>query len=326
MTSTVTPRPSRGRRARVGITLLATAALVATSAPVDAAALAESASQAAAGKGARAVFHEDFSGDTIDRSKWTVEVTGVNFGTVNNEQQAYVDSAETMYIDHDDAGTGAGNGALALHPRYRPGFHAPDGRTYDFISGRLNTAGKVSFTYGSMSARMKLPAGAGFWPAFWALGENIGSVGWPECGEIDVMENVGDPTWTNAALHGPGYSGNTPLVQRQYFSGSSVEDWHVYRADWNAGGFAFFVDDREYYRVSRAQVERYGRWVYNAPQFVILNFALGGVYPNAVNGVTQPYFGIPQSTVDIVARDGARTLIDWVEIRTPARPQLTIHK
>ncbi|MBF6507788.1 glycoside hydrolase family 16 protein [Nocardia farcinica] len=263
------------------------------------------------------VFFDDFSGTELDRSKWTVEVTGENFGTVNQEQQAYVDSPETIYVEHDPA-TGADNGALALHPRYKPGTQAPDGQTYDFVSGRVKTQDKVEFTYGSYSARLKLPenaTGSGLWPAWWSLGANIDNgKPWPDCGEIDVMEHVGEP-WTSSAIHGPEYHGDTPFTQRQEFPGGNPADWHVYRADWTPDGIAFFVDDVETYRVTKQDIESRGwTWAYDDPHFLILNFALGGAYPNGVNGVTEPYFGLPQSTVDRIATGEVRYLVDWVRV------------
>lgn len=266
------------------------------------------------------VFFDDFSGTELDRSKWTVEVTGENFGTVNQEQQAYVDSPETIYVEKDPS-TGAENGALALHPRYKPGTQAPDGQTYDFISGRVKTQDKVEFTYGSYAARLKLPDNAtssGLWPAWWSLGANIDNgKPWPDCGEIDVMEHVGEP-WTSSAIHGPEYHGDTPFTQRQEFPGKDPADWHVYRADWTPDGITFFVDDTETYRITKAEIQGRGwTWAYDDPHFLILNFALGGVFPNGVNGVTEPYFGLPQSTVDRVATGEVRYLIDWVRVDQP---------
>ncbi|MDA3630142.1 glycoside hydrolase family 16 protein [Saccharopolyspora sp. WRP15-2] len=263
------------------------------------------------------VFFDDFSGAELDRAKWAVEVTGENFGTVNQEQQAYVDSPETIYVEHDPA-TGAENGALALHPRYAPGTQAPDGQTYDFVSGRVKTQDKVEFTYGSYAARLKLPenaTGSGLWPAWWSLGANIDDgEPWPDCGEIDVMEHVGEP-WTSSALHGPEYHGDTPFTKRQDFEGADPADWHVYRVDWTPDGLTFFVDDTETYRVTKDEIQGNGwTWAYDDPQFLILNFALGGTYPNGVNGVTEPYFGLPQSTVDRIAAGEVRYLVDWVRV------------
>jgi beta-glucanase (GH16 family) len=263
------------------------------------------------------VFFDDFSGSELDRSKWQVEVTGENFGTVNNEQQAYVDSPETIYIDHD-GGTGAQNGALALHPRFKQGFQAPDGGTYDFVSGRVKTEDKYEFTYGSYSARIKLPENAtasGLWPAFWSLGTSINEgKPWPACGEVDVMEHVGEP-WTSSAMHGPEYNGNTPITHQQNFEGKDPADWHTYRVDWTPEGFTFFLDDTQTYQVTKAEFDANGwTWVFDDPQFMILNFALGGQYPQGVNGVTEPYPGLPQESVDKVKNGTARYLVEWVKV------------
>jgi beta-glucanase (GH16 family) len=113
------------------------------------------------------VFFDDFTGPTLDRSKWRVEVTG---RTVNDEQQAYVDSPETISLVRGDEAEGASNGALVLQPRYQPGFMTPQKRKFDFISGRIDTRGKMDFAFGTASARIKLSPGPGLWPAFWALG------------------------------------------------------------------------------------------------------------------------------------------------------------
>jgi beta-glucanase (GH16 family) len=255
----------------------------------------------------RVIFFEDFSGPGIDRSRWNVIVTG---RTVNNEQQAYVDSHDTIAIVSGEAAEGADQ-ALALRPVFRQGFKTPEGRTFDFISGRLESQGKVEFTYGMAAARIKLTAGAGLWPAWWALGNGR----WPDTGEMDIMENVGDPSWTNVALHGPGYSGNTPLVKRRPFPpGQDSTGWHTYWMKWTPDGFVFGVDTDEFYQVTKADVERYGRWAYDTPKFLILNFALGGGYPNGVNKVTEPYFGLPASTVELIKSGRVKMLVDWVRV------------
>ncbi len=246
------------------------------------------------------LFFEDFSGSDLDRERWNVRVTGESFGTVNNEQQAYVDSVSTLYL---------ADGTLVLQPRYRPGFAAPDGRAYDFTSGRIDTRDKVEFTYGTAAARMKLPEGSGLWPAFWALGAGR----WPDSGEIDIMEYVGEKDWTSVALHGPGYSGETPLVNKVYLpADNDATDWHVYSVDWTPEGFVFRVDGTVMYRATRPMVEHYGPWAFDNPKFLILNFALGGAYPVKTNGVDAPYPGIPASTVEAIQNDRARVLVDWV--------------
>jgi beta-glucanase (GH16 family) len=255
-----------------------------------------------------APFFDDFSGPALDRAAWNVIVTG---RTVNNEQQAYVDSDETIRLVTGADAQGASNGALEIRARSRPGFVTPEGRTFDFTSGRIDTRGKMSFTYGTAAARIKLTAAQGLWPAFWALGDGA----WPATGEIDIMENVGERDWTNVALHGPGYSGNTPLVSRRPFPASNdITGWHIYSVDWTPDRLAFKVDDDLFYEVTKTAVEQYGRWAYDNPKHLIVNLAIGGQYPRAVNHVDAPYVGLPASTVDQIKADKAVMLVDWVRI------------
>jgi beta-glucanase (GH16 family) len=259
------------------------------------------------------VFFEDFNENTLDRSKWNVEISGqVN----NDEQQAYVDSAVTVYMVKGADAEGAHNGALVIRPVYRLGFTSTQNKKYDFISGRINTENKMEFTYGTASARMKISAGAGLWPAFWALGNGS----WPDCGEIDVMETVGDSSWVSNALHGPKYFGNTPLVYRAFFqSGTDVTQWHTYTVDWDANNIVFKVDHKVTYAVTRAKVESYGRWAFDNPKFLILNFAIGGGYPAAVNRIKEPYYGLSQASVDKIRAGQARILVDWVLVTKKAK-------
>jgi len=256
-------------------------------------------------------FADDFDGAAIDRSKWTPIVTG---RTVNNEQQAYIDSAETLYIVHGADAEGADGGALAIQPRFHEGYTTPEGRKFDFTSGRLEGRGRYEFIGGVVSARIKLAAGDGLWPAFWTLG--VGR--WPDTGEMDIMENVGAPGWFSVALHGPGYSGNTPFVKRRPFPGATdVTAWHVYSMEWRPQSIAFSVDGTEFYRVTSDMSQPYGRWAYgerDSAKFVILNVALGGNYPHAVNHTDTPYAGMPAATVDLIKTGRPRMLVDWVRV------------
>jgi beta-glucanase (GH16 family) len=257
------------------------------------------------------VFFEDFNGPGLDRSKWNVEVTG---NTVNDEQQAYVDSSSVLYIAHGKDAGGAANGALVIKPIYHPGYTSKEQKKYDFISGRINSQSKMEFTYGTASARMKMSSGAGLWPAFWALGNGK----WPDCGEIDMMETVGDSSWISNALHGPNYFGNTPLAYRYFFpKGVDVDQWHVYSVDWTPDLLVFKTDGVTTYTVTRAMVEHYGRWAFDNAKFIILNFALGGGYPGGVNKVKAPYYGISQATVDKIKAGQAKILVDWVLVTKP---------
>ncbi|GAC1473718.1 MAG: hypothetical protein NVSMB9_22850 [Isosphaeraceae bacterium] len=258
--------------------------------------------------GGETVFFDDFSGPGLDRAKWNVEVTGP---TYNDEQQAYIDSTDTVHVARGTEAVGAEKGALVIEARHRPGFVTKEGKRFDFVSGRITTQGKMEFAHGTAAARIKMPPGAGLWPAFWILGAGK----WPDTGEIDVMEYVGETDWTGVALHGPGYSGETPLVNRAYFSGTrGADDWHVYSVDWSPQGFVFKVDERTVYRATRAMVEHYGRWAFDEPKFLILNLALGGAYPIKVNGVKAPYHGLPASTVQQIKEGRAKVLIDWVRV------------
>ena len=252
------------------------------------------------------LFFDDFNSKTLSRNKWNVEITG---NTVNNEQQAYVDSAATIYFVRGKSAEGAKNGALVIEPRYDAGFTTKEKKSYDFISGRINTRSKFEFIHGTASARMKMPAGAGLWPAFWLLGNGE----WPACGEIDIMETVGDPSWVSNALHGPGYFGNTPLVRRDTFpKGTDVTQWHIYSVDWTSESIIFKIDGKATYTVTRPMVEKYGRWAFDNPKFIILNFALGGGYPNAINKIKSPYFGLSQNSVDVIKAGQTKVLVDWV--------------
>jgi beta-glucanase (GH16 family) len=253
------------------------------------------------------VFFEDFNAKTLDRGKWNVEITG---NTVNDEQQAYIDDTLTIYTVKGKT-EGAAKGALVLKALYKPGHTSAEGKKYDFVSGRINTRDKVMFTYGSASARMKVTGGEGLWPAFWALGNG----NWPDCGEIDIMETVGDASWTSNALHGPGYFGNTPLVYRATLpKGADASQWHIYSVDWTADSIIFKIDGKATYTVTKQMVEKYGKWAFDNPKFLILNFALGGGYPNGVNKITQPYFGLSQAAVNKIKAGNAKVYVDWVLI------------
>lgn len=252
------------------------------------------------------IFFEDFNGPKLDRSKWNVEVTGT---TVNDEQQAYVDSSSVLYFVHGKAAEGARNGALVIRAIYHPGYTSKENKKYDFLSGRINGQHKREFTYGTFSARMKMASGAGLWPAFWALGNGD----WPGCGEIDMMETVGDSSWISNALHGPNYFGNTPLAYRYFLpKHETVDQWHIYSVDWTPDKLVFKTDGIVTYTVTKAMVEKYGKWAFDNSKFIILNFALGGGYPGGVNKVTKPYYGISQATVDKIKAGKAKVLVDWV--------------
>ncbi|HEY1011846.1 MAG TPA: RICIN domain-containing protein [Herpetosiphonaceae bacterium] len=235
-------------------------------------------------------WSDEFNGaanTSPDPAKWQIEVVA---NPANNEAQYYTNRLQNVRQN------GAGQLELiALKEAY-------GGKQY--TSGRINTAGKFEQTYGRWEARMKLPRGAGLWPAFWMLGNNMGGVGWPQAGEIDWMENRGrSPYIVNGALHGPGYSGNTPLV-REYNMPTSqpsfFDDYHTFSGEWDTAQIRWYVDGNLFYTVNRTDVERYGNWVYDHPFFIILNLAVGGVFDN---NTLPPDSALP-----------ARVLVDYVRV------------
>lgn len=259
-------------------------------------------------KSHKIIFFDDFEGPKLDLSKWNVEITG---NTVNNELQAYVDSSLTIFTTFGSEAKGASNGVLVLQPHFIQGYTSKEGKKYDFISGRINTRNKFQFTYGTAEARIKLTEGSGLWPAWWMLGNGR----WPDIGEIDIMEYVGEQDWASAAVHGPGYSGETPFVNRMFFTRKNdVTQWHIYGVDWTPDALIFKYDQEIMFRVNKPMVEHYGKWAFDNPKYLILNFALGGAYPKKVNGVNSPYYGLPNSTVEKIKQHDAKMIVDWIKI------------
>src|SRR5438093_558607 len=175
------------------------------------------------------------------------------------------------------------------------------------VSSRLSSIGAMLVgaalacaEQGRVAAGRKVAGGQGLWPAFGRLGKNIGTVGWPTCGELDIMENKGSQTTvTSSAVHGPGYSGNTPFAH--IYSPGATTDYHVYSVEWDGQSIRYFVDSIQHYIVTRANVSQHGNWVFDQPFFVILNLAVGGNFDHD-----------PQSD----AIFPATMLVDWVRVYT----------
>ena len=150
----------------------------------------------------------------------------------------------------------------------------------DYTSGRITTSGRFSRTRGRFEARIKLPVGQGIWPAFWLLGSDFSSVGWPECGEIDIMEYRGQlPTVATGALHGPGYSGGNSLYGVYTLASGQFNDgFHVFAIDWNTTSITWSVDGIEYLTIEASDLPQGATWVFNDDFFIILNVAVGGNY------------------------------------------------
>jgi beta-glucosidase len=149
-----------------------------------------------------------------------------------------------------------------------------------YSSARLITWRRAEFEFGRVEARLKLPAGAGLWPAFWMLGTNLDQVGWPRSGEIDIMENIGrEPNRVYATVHGPGYSGGQGIGQGYDLGEPVSADFHTYAIEWTPNLVRWFVDDTETFSVSPDDLPSGAEWVYNHPFFLLLNVAVGGNWP-----------------------------------------------
>jgi beta-glucanase (GH16 family) len=228
------------------------------------------------------VWSDDFNGaagSAPDASKWGHDTGGSGWG--NNELEYYTTSTSNASLD--------GNGHLVITARKEnpAGYNCWYG-SCTYTSARLNTSGKFSQQYGHIEASIKMPRGQGIWPAFWALGDNIGSVGWPNSGEMDIMETIGSQTGTNhGSLHGPGYSGGNPLTGTYTLpNGQSLADgFHTYAVDWSPNVVSFSVDGNVYETHTSADTNG-NPWAFNHPFFLLLNVAVGGNWPGSPDSST----------------------------------------
>ena len=151
-----------------------------------------------------------------------------------------------------------------------------------YTSARLITKGKFDLKYGRFEARIKVPRGQGVWPAFWMLGNNIDTAGWPQSGEIDIMENIGrEPSIVHGTVHGPGYSGANGIGTPFSLSGNTpfADGFHTYAIEWSASEMRWYVDNIQYQVLTPKNLPQGSTWVFDHPFFMILNFAVGGSWP-----------------------------------------------
>lgn len=215
------------------------------------------------------VWSDEFNGaanTSPDNAKWNFNVgTGVN-GWGNGEYQFYTNRTNNVRLD--------GNGILEITAR-QEGFSGSN-----YTSGRITTQGKFAYKYGRFEAKIKTPTGPGIWPAFWMMGENITTVSWPQCGEIDILEQKGQESHiTYATIHGPNYAGGNSIGKSYALAkGRFNLDYYVYAVEWTENRIDFFVNDYLFHRITKDQVEAKGQWVFNQPFFLLLNVAVGGNY------------------------------------------------
>jgi beta-glucanase (GH16 family) len=226
-------------------------------------------------------WSDEFDGTSLDSTKWGVEM-GANFGT--GQLDFDTDRPENITV---------AGGQLTITARSETFMDKT------FTSARISTQGKFETNHGRIEARMKLPKGNGMWPAFWMLGNDFASVGWPACGEIDIMEGRGAaPATVEGSIHGPN-GGN----YSKSFTGPAPfsDDFHVFAVEWEEGTMAWSVDGNQYETRSKDLVPRNQPWVYEHPFFIILDLAVGGNFGGPPDGSTM----FPQTLV-----------VDYVHVST----------
>lgn len=232
------------------------------------------------------VWSDEFNGPAgtaPDNSKWLHDTGGSGWG--NGELQYYTSSTRNAAMD------GHGNMAITAR-RENPDNYTCHYGTCQYTSARLLTAGKFSRNKGRFEARLKLPKGQGMWPAFWMLGDNVFTDGWPNSGELDVMENVGkEPGTIWGSIHGPGYSGaNSVNASYTLPNGKALGDaFHTFTVDWGPESITWYIDGIPYSHKTKASVP--GPWVFDHNFFLLLNLAVGGNWP----GAPDPGTALPQS-------------------------------
>ena len=236
------------------------------------------------------VWSDEFNaaaGTYPDSTKWTYDTGNSGFGNPEIEDYCTPGSSAAPCVASQPNAYQDGNGNLVIQAR--------KDSSGNWTSARLKTQGKYQFTYGRIEARMKLPVGDGFWPAFWMLGANINSVGWPQCGEDDIMEWVQSytPTTTSSTTHGPGYSGGSGIGARYTFpNGGRIDDagYHTYGLTWSPNLLQYYRDSPSnvFLTITPSSIPSGDQWVYNnSPFFLLLNLAIGnGGFPGGTDGTT----------------------------------------
>jgi len=227
------------------------------------------------------VWSDEFNGadgSGIDTTKWAAQTGGSGWG--NQEREYYTD-------DLANAQESGGNLVITATTAGASAYSCWYGQC-SYTSARLQTLGLFSQQYGRFEARLKIPSGQGMWPAFWMLGNNIDTVNWPTCGEIDVMENIGkEPATVHGSMHGPSDAGATNVTAGLSLDGGAFsDDFHVFAIEWETNVVRFYVDDTLYETVTPASDPAGATWVFDQPFFLLLNVAVGGSWPGDPDGTT----------------------------------------
>jgi beta-glucanase (GH16 family) len=247
------------------------------------------------------VWSDEFNspdGSTPDPAKWNYDLGGEGWG--NHELEFYTDHPQNAEIN-------ANNLVITAREEIT---QRPNGEPRQYTSARIKTKSLFSQAYGRFEARIKIPEGEGMWPAFWMLGEDISGVGWPRCGEIDIMENIGkEPALVHASLHGagdPAAKAKTADLTSKFFLPGNPRlsaDFHLYAVEWEPNELRFYLDQINYVTFTRKQWPRNAPWPFDHKFFIILNLAVGGDWPGPPDADTH----FPQQMLVDYVRVYART-------------------
>ncbi len=218
------------------------------------------------------VWSDEFSGSALDQTSWNFE-TGdgcPNCGWGNNELQFYT-PGNNLYMQ---------DGKMIIEAR----FESAGGKNY--TSTRITTQNKKTFTFGRIDIRAKVPKGKGIWPALWMLGSNISTVSWPKCGEMDIMELLGqEPNKVYQTVHfGPGPA-STQKSRNKISTTAYSEVYHLFSVNWEMDKVQFFVDNELLLEMTKADAGG-ADYPFNNPFFFIINVAVGGNWPGSPDGTT----------------------------------------
>ncbi len=216
------------------------------------------------------------AGTPPDPAKWNIVTGGKGFG--NDELETY--TARPSNIQQQD-------GNLVITAR-KEDLIGPDGVARNYTSARINTQKHFTQKYGRFEARIKLPSGQGIWPAFWMLGDDHDSAHWPDCGEIDILETIGETNAIHSTIHGKGYSGSKSISTKFTLpAGQQVDtDFHLYSVEWSPTDIKFFFDDHLIVERTPASLPPNTKWAFDHPFYLLLNLAVGGNWPGNPDATT----------------------------------------
>ena len=207
----------------------------------------------------------------VDNSMWSYEIGTGNNGWGNNELEYYTNRLQNVKVE---------DGVLKITANKESYLSSA------YTSGRITSKNKFEQKHGRFEARIKMPWGKGIWPAFWLLGANSSTVAWPQCGEIDIMEYLGNnPTSVFGTVHGPGYAGANAISKVFNLTNDRFDtDYHIFGIEWGEDYINYYVDNVLYNQITPKNAP--GEWVFNQPFYIILNVAVGGNLPGSPNNET----------------------------------------